>query len=178
MKKNKKCEELSLNVIVIAALALLILVVIALIFMGRAGMLKKNETITFYDKSDKVNDTNYTLELANYTKPTATIIYTWRCNIWSLEKTNVQVKVDVKCPINTTANCYKMETKQTDYLALCKERVGLSYAIYTDCFEKTTERNPNMRLIDEKCGVWLTDKYNLYLEKTGEFYYCGYMCEW
>jgi hypothetical protein len=38
---NKRGAELSLNVIIIAALALLVLVIVAIIFMGRTGMFRK-----------------------------------------------------------------------------------------------------------------------------------------
>ena len=38
---TKKAQGLSLNVIIIAALALLVLVILAVIFMGRAGMFRK-----------------------------------------------------------------------------------------------------------------------------------------
>lgn len=38
---NKKGAELSLNVIIIAALALLVLVIVAVIFMGRTGMFRR-----------------------------------------------------------------------------------------------------------------------------------------
>jgi hypothetical protein len=39
--RNKKGQGLSLNVIIIAALALLVLVILAVIFMGRAGMFRR-----------------------------------------------------------------------------------------------------------------------------------------
>jgi hypothetical protein len=38
---RKKAQGLSLNVIIIAALALLVLVILAVIFMGRAGVFRK-----------------------------------------------------------------------------------------------------------------------------------------
>ncbi len=38
---RKKAQGLSLNVIIIAALALLVLVILAVIFTGRAGMFRK-----------------------------------------------------------------------------------------------------------------------------------------
>ena len=38
---HKKAQGLSLNAIIIAALALLVLVILAVIFMGRAGMFRK-----------------------------------------------------------------------------------------------------------------------------------------
>src|SRR3989344_2389511 len=38
---DKKAAELSMNVIIIAALGLLVLVIIAVIFMGRAGQFSK-----------------------------------------------------------------------------------------------------------------------------------------
>jgi len=39
--RSKRGAELSLNVIIIAALALLVLVIVAVIFMGRAGTFRK-----------------------------------------------------------------------------------------------------------------------------------------
>ena len=39
--RSKKGEGLTLNVIVVAALALLVLVILAIIFMGRTGMFRK-----------------------------------------------------------------------------------------------------------------------------------------
>lgn len=41
MQINKKGAELSLNVIIIAALALLVLVIVAIIFMGKTGTFTK-----------------------------------------------------------------------------------------------------------------------------------------
>jgi hypothetical protein len=41
LSKNKRGADLSLNVIVVAALALLVLVILAIIFMGRTGMFRK-----------------------------------------------------------------------------------------------------------------------------------------
>jgi len=38
---RKKAQDLSLNVIIIAALTLLVLVILAVIFMGRTGMFRK-----------------------------------------------------------------------------------------------------------------------------------------
>ncbi len=38
---RKKAQGLSLNVIIIAALALLVLVILAVVFMGRAGMFRR-----------------------------------------------------------------------------------------------------------------------------------------
>lgn len=38
---NKRGAELSLNVIIVAALALLVLVILAVIFMGRAGIFRQ-----------------------------------------------------------------------------------------------------------------------------------------
>ncbi len=37
MRNNKKGAELSMNVIIVAAIALMVLVVLSIIFMGRAG---------------------------------------------------------------------------------------------------------------------------------------------
>ena len=42
LKKQKKAQGLSLNVIIIAAIALLVLVVLSIVFMGRMGIFNLN----------------------------------------------------------------------------------------------------------------------------------------
>ena len=42
IKKHKRAQGISLNVIIIAAIALLVLVVLSVVFMGRMGIFNKN----------------------------------------------------------------------------------------------------------------------------------------